>query len=232
MSLFINPRSPAAEAFRTLRTSLHYVVDKDSCKVVLVTSVNPGDGKTIVTTNLAVSLAQAGEKVIVIDADIRKPRCHKVFALRNRTGLTNVLVDSVDLSAAAQETTVPGLSVLTSGPIPPNPAELLESRAMEDLIQLAKSQYDRVLVDSPPAGALADATILASKVDGIIMVLTAGETRVDNARDVKEALERARGKILGVVLNKVRYSVKDYRYRYYYEDTGSGEPPQEEDIVR
>lgn len=232
MSLFINPRSPAAEAFRTLRTSLHYVVDKDSCKVVLVTSVNPADGKTIVCTNLAVALAQAGEKVLVIDADIRKPRCHKVFALRNRTGLTNVLVDAMDLSEAAQESTVPGLSVLTSGPIPPNPAELLESRAMENVIQLAKSRYDHVLVDSPPAGALADATILASKVDGIIMVLTAGETRVDHARDVKDTLERAKGKILGVVLNKVRYSAKDYRYKYYYyEDSGSDEPASE-DIAR
>lgn len=208
------------------------MVDKESCKIVLVTSVNPADGKTIVSTNLAVSLAQAGEKVIVIDADIRKPRCHRVFSLRNRTGLTNVLVDSMDLSAAAQETAVPGLWVLTSGPIPPNPAELLESKAMGDVLQLAKSQYDHVLVDSPPAGALADATILASKVDGIILVVTAGETRVDHARDVKESLERAKGKILGVVLNKVRYSVKDYRYKYYYyEDSSSDEPPAE-DIAR
>ena len=223
MSLLISPRSPAAEAFRTLRTSLHYVVDRDSCKVILITSVNPEDGKTIITTNLAVSLAQAGEKVLVVDGDIRKPRCHRVFALSNRVGLTNMLVDAVDLQAAAQQSSIAGLSVLTSGPIPPNPAELLESKAMSDVLQLARSQYDHVLVDSPPAGALADATILASKVDGIILVITAGETRVDDARDVKESLERAKGKVLGAVLNRVRYSTKDYRYRYYYEDRGGAE---------
>ena len=228
MSLLINPRSPAAEAFRTLRTSLHYMVDKDSCKVVLVTSVNPGDGKTIVTTNLAASLAQAGEKALVIDADIRKPRCHRAFSLRNRVGLTNVLVDSLDLSSAVQESPVQGLSVLTSGPIPPNPAELLESRAMADVLSQARDRFDHVLVDCPPAGPLADATILASKVDGIILVVTAGETRVDHAREVKESLERAKGKILGVVLNKVRYSLRDYRYRYYYEEGSSGQPPAED----
>jgi capsular exopolysaccharide synthesis family protein len=229
LSLLINPRSPAAEAFRTLRTSLHYVADREKCRVVLVTSVSPYDGKTLVTTNLGVSLAQAGEKVLVVDGDMRKPRCHRVFALRNRTGLTNVLVDSVDLSAALQESSVPGLHVLTSGPIPPNPAELLESRAMDDVLQTARDQYDHVLVDSPPAGPLADASILASKVDGIILVLTAGETRVDHARDVRESLERARGKVLGVVLNRVRYSTNDYRYRYYYhEDAERGEPPAED----
>jgi capsular exopolysaccharide synthesis family protein len=228
LSLLINPRSPAAEAFRTLRTSLHYMVDKDSCKVVLVTSVNPGDGKTIVTTNLAASLAQAGEKALVIDADIRKPRCHRAFSLRNRVGLTNVLVDSLDLSSAVQESPVQGLSVLTSGPIPPNPAELLESRAMADVLSQARDRFDHVLVDCPPAGPLADATILASKVDGIILVVTAGETRVDHAREVKESLERAKGKILGVVLNKVRYSLRDYRYRYYYEEGSSGQPPAED----
>jgi capsular exopolysaccharide synthesis family protein len=204
------------------------MVDKDSCKVVLVTSVNPGDGKTIVTTNLAASLAQAGEKALVIDADIRKPRCHRAFSLRNRVGLTNVLVDSLDLSSAVQESPVQGLSVLTSGPIPPNPAELLESRAMADVLSQARDRFDHVLVDCPPAGALADATILASKVDGIILVVTAGETRVDHAREVKESLERAKGKILGVVLNKVRYSLRDYRYRYYYEEGSSGQPPAED----
>lgn len=232
MSLLINPRSPAAEAFRTLRTSLHYTVNRENCKAVLVTSVNPGDGKTIVTINLGASLAQAGERVLVIDGDIRKPRCHRAFAVKNRLGLTNVLVESVELSAAVQESGTQGLWVLTSGPIPPNPAELLESKAMADVLQTARNQFDHVLLDSPPAGALADATILASKVDGIILVVTAGETRVDHAREVKESLERAKGKILGVVLNKVRYSVKDYRYRYYYyEDTSDGQSPPE-DIAR
>lgn len=216
MSLVIDPRSPAAEAFRSLRTSLHYTVDKEGCRLVLVTSANPGDGKTVVATNLAASLAQAGERVLVVDADIRKPRCHRVFSLRNRVGLTNVLVDSVGVAEAVQETSVEGLFVLTSGPIPPNPAELLESSAADQVLAQVRDEYDHVLVDSPPAGGLADASILASKVDGIILVLNAGETRVDQALDVKESLERAKGRILGVVLNKVRYDGRSYRYRYYY----------------
>jgi capsular exopolysaccharide synthesis family protein len=228
VSLFISPRSPAAEAFRSLRTSLHYTVDKESSRLVLVTSVNPGDGKTVVTANLGASLAQAGERVLVMDADVRKPRCHRVFSLRNRVGLTNVLVESAELSAAVQETLIKGLFILTSGPIPPDPAELLESKAMETMFAQARDQYDHILVDSPPAGVLADASILASRVDGIILVLTAGETRVDQAREVKESLERARGKILGVVLNRVRYGGRDYRYRYYYEDAGSGQPGTED----
>lgn len=218
MSLFINPRSPAAEAFRTLRTSLHYAADREHTKVILITSVNPGDGKTIVATNLVASLAQAGEKVLLIDADLRKSRCHRVYSLSNRVGLTNVLVESMDVDEAIQQTSVNGLSVLTSGPIPPNPAELLDTPAMTALLDSVRDRYDHVLVDSPPAGALADAAILASKVDGILMVISAGETRTDQAREVKESLEQAKGRVLGAVLNKVRFSTKDYRYRYYYED--------------
>lgn len=228
MSLFINPRSPAAEAFRTLRTSLHYTADRDNTRTVLVTSVNPSDGKTIVATNLAASLAQAGERVLLVDADIRKPRCHRVFSLGNRVGLTNVLVESLDLDQVVQAAEAKGLYVLTSGPIPPNPAELLDSQAMTDLLAKVRDQYDHVLVDSPPAGVLADAAILASKVDGIIMVVSAGETRVDHAKEVKELLERAQGRILGVVLNKVRYSTRDYHYRYYYEDSGSAKSRSED----
>jgi len=189
--------------------------------LLLITSVNPGDGKTIVATNLAASLAQAGENVLLIDADIRKPRCHRVFSLPNRVGLTNVLVESLDVDQAIQSVSSLDLSVMTSGPIPPNPAELLDSPPMGVLLRKVRDRYDHVLIDSPPAGALADATILASKVDGILLVLQSGETRIDQAREVKESLERANGRILGAVLNKVKYSTKDYRYRYYYEDAQS-----------
>lgn len=227
MSLFINPRSPAAEAFRTLRTSLHYTADRDHTKVLMITSVNPGDGKTLVATNLAASLAQTGEKVLLIDADIRKPRCHRAFSLANRTGLTNVLVESTDVDEVIQPTNLKSLHVLTSGPIPPNPAELLESSAMAALLDSVRDRYDHVLVDSPPAGALADAAILASKVDGVLMVLVAGETRVDQAKEVKESLEKAKGRILGAVINKVRFSTKDYRYRYYYEDPAGPKPSED-----
>jgi len=185
-------------------------------KLLLVTSAGPGEGKTTVVTNLAVSLCQAGERVLVIDADLRKPRCHREFSLGNRRGLTNALVDSQGVDGLIQETSSPGLSVLTSGPIPPNPAELLGSHAMDNILKEVRSKFDRVLIDSPPTGPLADPVILASKVDGIILVLVSGETRIDVAQEVKEMLEKASGKIVGVVLNKVKRDTKDYRYRYYY----------------
>lgn len=216
MSLFAKPTSPASEAFRTLRTSLRYSADQNNTKSLLITSVNPGDGKTLVATNLAASMAHAAERVLLIDADVRKPRCHRHFLLDNRVGLTNVLVESLDVDKAIQSTPVKGLSVLTSGPIPPNPSELLGSDAMTSLLGTVRDLYDHVIVDSSPAGALADAAILASRVDAILMVLNAGETRIDQAQEVKELLQQAKGKILGAVLNKVRFSPRDYRYRYYY----------------
>lgn len=216
MSSYLNPRSQAAEAFRTLRTSLYYSAKSGDIKTLLVTSTGPGEGKTTVVSNLGISLSQAGEKVLLIDADLRKPRCHREFSLSNRRGLTNALVGSEKLDHLIQNTPVEGLSVLTSGPIPPNPAELLGSPAMDALLNEVKPKFDRILLDSPPAGPLADPLILASKVDGIILVLLSGETRIDVAQDVKDMLEKANGKIIGVVLNKVRRNTGDYRYRYYY----------------
>lgn len=218
LSYYLNPKSVAAESFRTLRTSLHYSADKDKTKMIMVTSPGPGDGKTMVVTNLATSLAQAGSKVLLVDADLRKPRCHRSFSLSNRQGLTNVLVDGGDPLQMAQKTSMASLSVLTSGPIPPNPAELLDSDAMNNLLVDLRDSYDHILVDSPPTGPLADASILASKVDGIILVLVAGETRIDVAQDIKDTLERAQGKVLGIVLNKVKYNSNEYKYRYYYYD--------------
>lgn len=218
MGLFINPRSSGAEAFRTLRTSLHYTADRESCRVILITSVGPGDGKTMTSSNLATSMAQAGDRVLLIDGDLRKPRCHRLFGVSNRRGLTNVLVDSVDMTEVVRESQVPGLSLLTSGPIPPNPAELLDSKRMEEVLQQARDSFDRVLVDTAPAGPVADASILASKVDGVILVIVSGQTRVDQANEVKDTLTRARGRMLGVVLNKARLSSSDYHYRYYYEE--------------
>lgn len=221
MASYVSSRSAVAEAFRTVRTSLNYVADKKNTKIILVTGAGAGDGKTTVSTNLAISLAQAGEKVLLIDADLRKPHCHHELSLSNRRGLTNVLAESEDPSSVIQETQVPGLSVITSGPIPPNPAELLDGPGFDRLLATVRTQYDHVIVDSPPAGLLADASIMASKVDGIILVVVSGVTRIEVIQEVKESLELARGKILGVVLNKVRYPSKDYRYRYRYYEYGS-----------
>ncbi len=224
MSKYANPKSAVAEAFRTVRTSLNYAADRRTTRVLLVTSPGPDDGKTLVAVNIAASYAQSGESVLLVDGDLRKPACHRELALSNRSGLTNVLVDSVALSDVVQDTSEQGLHVLTSGPTPPNPAELLDSAAMGRLLDTARKEYDHVVVDSPPTLVVADASILASKVDGIILVLVSGATRIDMAQETKNTLESARGRILGVVLNKVKYESRSYRYRYYhYGESGETE---------
>ena len=223
MASYMSSRSAVAEAFRTIRTSLNYTANKQNTKTILITSVDADDGKTLVSANLATSLAHAGEKVLLIDADMRRPACHRELSLPNRSGVTNVLADSEDPFSVIQTTEVAGLHVMTSGPIPPNAAELLDGKALEVLLATVRSEFDHVLIDSPPAGLLADASILASRVDGIILVVVSGVTRVEAAQEVKESLELARGKILGVVLNKVRYPSRDYRYRYRYYEYGEKE---------
>lgn len=224
VSKYADPKSVVAEAFRTVRTSLNYAADRRTTKVLMVTSPGPDEGKTLAAINIAASYARSGERVLLLDGDLRKPTCHREFALSNQSGLTNVLVDSAVLSDVVQDTSEQGLHVLTSGPTPPNPAELLDSAAMERLLDMARKEYDHVVIDSPPALVVADASILASKVDGIILVLVSGATRIDMAQETKNTLEGAKGRILGVVLNKVKYGRPYYRYRYYhYGESGKTE---------
>ncbi len=215
MTRYTDARTVVGEAFRTIRTSLNYTADRKTMKTLLVTSGGPDDGKTLVAVNIALSYAQAGERVLLIDCDLRRPSCHRRLKVTNETGLTNVLVDSLGLSDAIVECPDTGLHILTSGPIPPNPAELLDSPAMGQVLETVRGQYDHVVIDTPPTLIVADATILASKVDGIVLVIVSGETRIDMAQETKSVLEKARGRILGVVLNKVNYGKGHYKYRYY-----------------
>lgn len=211
-----HPKSPVSEAFRSLRTSLHFVGANQQYRSLLVTSPGPTEGKSTVLSNLAVTLAQSGKRVLVVDADLRKPNQHKIFEIPNSAGLTNVLVGESEFSETVRDTGVDNLSLLTSGPIPPNPSELLESEGMRALLEQAKDQYDFVLVDSPPVLPITDAAVMASQVDGILLVVKSGQTRVDLAKEAKDTLANARGKIVGVILNQIRYDGDDYRYYYYY----------------
>jgi len=209
-------KSPISEAFRTLRTNVQFTSVDSETKKIMITSAGPREGKSSTAANLAVSIAQAGKSVLVIDADMRNPTQHKLFGLSNAVGLSVSLVQDQGYQAYIEETAVPGVSVLTGGPIPPNPAELVGSKRMKRLIEEVSTQYDIVLIDTPPIIAVTDAAILAQEVDGVILVLAAGEVNKDFAQRAKEQLEKVGAKILGAVLNKVDMKTSEYYYYYYY----------------
>ncbi|MGE1111790.1 CpsD/CapB family tyrosine-protein kinase [Priestia megaterium] len=209
-----SPKDPVAEQYRTIRTNIQFSnVDKD-IKTIVVTSSGAEEGKSTTTSNLATVYAQQGLKVLLIDADLRKPTGHYTFRLENHIGLTNVLTRQSTLAQAVQESEIPHLSVLTSGPIPPNPSELLASAQMAELLKEMKEQFDMIIFDTPPILAVADAQILANQVDGTILVVSSGKTEKDAALKSKELLSNAQGKLLGVVLNNRK--VEEGNYYYYY----------------
>lgn len=216
---FEKPKSPIAEAYRTLRTSLHFSGLDNPYKTIMITSAGPGEGKSTTLANLGVAMAQAGMRVLIIDCDLRKPVQHKIFELLNKKGLTNVLMEHIPVEEAIQATRVNNLYALTCGPIPPNPSELLGSGRMKELIQHLKDRYDKVLIDSPPAVAVTDAAVLSAQVDGVILALRAGVAKINMAKQAKEMIEKANGKIIGTVLYGVKYSGEDYHY-YYGEKKG------------
>ena len=211
-----HPRSAFAEAYRMLRTNLHYSLPATKQRVFMITSVEPGVGKTTTTSNLAVALAQAGQRVILVDGDLRRPSVHKVFGCPNDTGLTPLLVGEVtSVEAAIHTTEVPGLRVLPCGPLPPNAAELLDSPRMGEVLQELVGLADVVLLDSPPLFAVADARILASLATGVILVVQAGRTSMTACIEAQETLKTVGGALLGVVLNRLRLKRGGYGYSYY-----------------
>ncbi|PKM88858.1 MAG: capsular biosynthesis protein [Firmicutes bacterium HGW-Firmicutes-12] len=215
---YFNPKSPEAEAFKVLRTNLQFLKVDEQTKTILFTSVGPDEGKSTVLANLAVSLAQVGKKVLVVDCDLRRPVQHRIFGHINHKGLTSVLSETDILEEVIQKTDAPGVFILTTGLIPPNPAELLSSDRMQIVLEKLEDMFDIVMIDSPPILAVTDAVILASMVDGVILITLAGRTVIDKAKEAKEKLLAAGAKILGVVLNGVERSRNDHYYYYYYGD--------------
>ncbi|MGM0777893.1 MAG: CpsD/CapB family tyrosine-protein kinase [Bacillota bacterium] len=210
----LSPKSPVSEQYRTVRTNIQFsAVDKE-LRSILVTSSGPGEGKSTTVSNLAVVFASQGKKVLLVDADLRKPTVHYTFDVSNMNGLTNVLTKSSSIENAVSHTNEPNLYVLASGPIPPNPAELLGSKAMEEFIHDAYKLYDVILFDTPPILAVADAQILSNHVDGTILVVYSGETEMEAAAKAKELLQAAKAKLLGAVLNHKK--LQDSQYYYYY----------------
>jgi non-specific protein-tyrosine kinase len=199
------PRSPISEAYRALRTNLDFASLDRALKTLVVTSAGVGEGKSTTLANLAVVSAQAGRKVVLVDADLRRPTLHQIFGLGNETGLTTVMMDDAALAAPPlQETGVEHLSVLTSGPLPPNPAELMGSRRMEEVVTALAEKADQVFFDTPPVVAVTDAAVLSTKVDGVLLVISAGKTRREYARTAVQRLEQIKARLVGTVLTNVQ----------------------------
>lgn len=212
------PKSPPSESYRTLRSNINFAMVDQPARQFVVTSAGSGEGKTVTASNIAVVFAQAGESVIVVDTDLRRPTLHRLMHGDSSRGLTNILVGEATIDDVLQDTHVEGLRLISSGPLPPNPAEMLDSAAMVKLIEDLRNYADIVIFDSPPAIVLTDAVVLASKVERTILVAEAGQVTREAFGEAVRLIRNARGNLLGVVLNKLRLSASDYYYYYYYYD--------------
>jgi len=208
-----DPRSPVSEAYRTLRTNLSFSGLDEPIRSLVVTSPAPDEGKSTTIANLAVTMAQGGRKTILVDCDLRRPTLHTLFDLKPEPGLTNLLLEE-NGQPALQSTMVDGLQLLSSGPLPPNPADLLGSHKIDQIIAMLLDRADVVLFDAPPVIAVTDATVLGAKVDGVLLVISAGKTRREHAERAKEMLEKANVRIIGVALTN---APKDSSIGGYYD---------------
>ncbi|MEG2018452.1 MAG: CpsD/CapB family tyrosine-protein kinase [Clostridium sp.] len=207
------PKSIAAESYRTLRTNIQYSSFDEDYKVIVITSSEPGEGKSTTAGNLAVSLAQSDKNVILIDCDLRKPSLHKKFNLSNTVGLSDVIVEKESVKNVGFKYSK-NLTVLTSGKIPPNPAEMLGSKSMGALIEALKKVFDYVILDTPPVQAVTDAQILSTKADGTIFVVRAEQTKKDSVHNSISLLKKVNANIIGTVLNGLEASTNNYYYYY------------------
>jgi capsular exopolysaccharide synthesis family protein len=224
------PKSLIAECTRVIRTNLLFMSPDKPFKRMLITSSGPQEGKSTTVINLGIAMAQSGNKVLLIDTDMRRPRLHKAFGVPNDVGVSSLLVGDGTIDSAIKTTEVPGLFLLSCGPVPPNPAELLHTKAFSDLLAQLGTRFDRIVLDSPPVGAVSDAVVLATLVDGVVMVLKAGKTQSDTARRTVRMLRDVKAPLFGAVLNDVdleRTKYGDYYYGYAYRYYGYGDPKKE-----
>lgn len=209
-----NPKSVISEQFRTLRTNVNFSAPDGELRTLVFTSASPSEGKSTVAANTAIVFAQTGKKVLFIDGDMRKPTVHYTFHMPNTAGISNLLTRQATIEEVVKESSIPNLDVITCGPIPPNPAELLGSNMMGDMIEELKNEYDMVVFDAPPVLSVTDAQIISNKVDGTILVLSANNTEKESIVKAKELLDAAQANIIGTVLNNYVME-KDNYYQYY-----------------
>lgn len=212
---WINPKSPATEAYRTLHTNIEFSGLDESIRTLTITSPGPSEGKSTTSVNLAITYAQTGKRVLLVDADLRRPKLHKFFKITNSRGLTNAVASRMELSEVVQSVKE-NLSVLTTGPIPPNSVELLSSRAMNLLFEKVKANYDIVIYDTPPVGVVTDAALLATKTDGTLLVIASGKTQIELTKQAKSHLEKVNARLLGAIITMFPVDEANYLgYGYY-----------------
>lgn len=200
----VNPKSAVSEQYRTIRTNINFSLPDKDLKTILFTSSTTGEGKSTTAANVAIVFAQEGKKVLLIDADMRKPTMQYTFQTPNSPGLSNILTKQWSLMDVLKETGIKGLDLVASGHIPPNPAELLSSNSMDALLKEVKSLYDIIILDAPPVLLVADSQILSNKCDGTILVVNCGETKKGNVIKAKESLQMSKACIIGTVLNNYK----------------------------
>ncbi|MFJ7827552.1 CpsD/CapB family tyrosine-protein kinase [Psychrobacillus sp. NPDC096623] len=210
-----NPQSIISEQFRTVRTNIKFSMPNMELKTLLFTSSSMGEGKSTIAANVAIVFAQEGKKVLLIDADLRKPTMHHTFLKTISPGLTNLLTGRWHLNQVVKETGVKGLDLVTSGPLPSNPAEILGSPFMDTLITKVKEKYDVIIFDAPPVLSVSDAQVLTDKCDGTILVISSGSTEKVNAIKAKEVLQASNANIIGTILNNYKIGKDHYYYQYY-----------------
>ena len=210
------PKSPISEQFRTIRTNITYASIDNPIKSVLFTSATPSAGKSTTAANVAIAYAQAGKKTLLLDGDLRRPTTHYTFEMQNVIGLSTATINDLPLEEVVRKTDIENLSIVTSGPIPPNPSELLSSNKMAVLISKLKEHYEMIIIDSPPVLAVTDAQVLSQLTDGTILVTNVEVNNRDNVVQAKELLEKADANIIGVVLNNKKMDNKKDSYYYYY----------------
>lgn len=216
------PKSIIAESFKTLRTNIMYSIQNRKLKTILVTSGYMGEGKSFVSSNLAITFAQSGKRVIFIDTDMRKGRIKKVFNIENKKGLSNCLADintskkKVNINNYINETEIPNLHIMTSGDVPPNPSELLGSENMQKLLYTLNTQYDIIICDSAPCMLVTDSVVLSKIVDTTIIVTSNKTTKINNLIETEKSIKLVGGNISGVIINKINENKKEYKNKYYY----------------
>lgn len=223
----VHPKSPISEQFRTLRTNINFMAIDHPIKTLALTSANVSEGKSTVTDNLAIVWAQTGQKVLLVDADLRRSTLHRTFNLDNRKGLTTILTSraqTIDLNKIIQPSGINNLSLLPSGPTPPNPAELLSSQRMKDFLKAARERYDMVIVDVPPMLEVTDTQVISHDLDAIVLVVKQGQTQKLGAKRAVELLKLAHANLLGYVMNDVSgdngSAGYGYGYGYGYDNGG------------
>ncbi|HBV22299.1 MAG TPA: capsular biosynthesis protein [Jeotgalicoccus sp.] len=210
------PKSPVSEQFRTIRTNITYSNIDNPVKSVLFTSATPSAGKSTVAANVAIAYAQAGKNTLLIDGDLRRPTTHYTFEMQNVRGLSTAIINELPLNEVTRESGIENLDVITSGPIPPNPSELLSSKKMNLFMKMVTDLYDMVIIDSPPVLAVTDSQVLSQLTDATILVTNVDDNNRDTIKDAKELMEKADANIIGVVLNNKKMDNKKDSYYYYY----------------